>query len=120
MGVTHYLLGDFQAARSSCERNAQEYDLAQYCLAITYDKLGRHPDAEAMLAKSRASDGETGAVWSVMAYAQWGAPARALDWLETAMRLRDPVLKQLKNPLLDPLHEEPRFQAIEREWKFPE
>jgi len=35
------------------------------------------------------------------------------------MRLRDPDLRQLKNPLLDPLRNEPRFQAIERALRFP-
>ena len=53
-------------------------------------------------------------------YAQWGNRAQALEWLETALRLRDPGLEQLKtDPLLDPLRNEPRFQAIERELKFP-
>lgn len=54
-------------------------------------------------------------------YAQWGDRAKALEWLDTAMRLRDPGLVLLKtDPLLDPLRQEPRFEAIERELKFPE
>jgi hypothetical protein len=54
-------------------------------------------------------------------YAQWGDHAKALDWLETAMRLRDPGLVGLKAaPLLDPLRNEPRFQAIEQALKFPD
>ena len=37
------------------------------------------------------------------------------------MRLRDSGLEYLKtDPLMDPLRQEPRFQAIERELKFPE
>jgi hypothetical protein len=53
-------------------------------------------------------------------YAQWGDRAQALEWLETALRLRDPGLEMLKtDPLLDPLRQEPRFQAIERQLKFP-
>ena len=53
-------------------------------------------------------------------YAQRGDTARALDWLETAMRQRDPGLEYLKTgPWLNPLRKEPRFQAIERELKFP-
>jgi hypothetical protein len=40
--------------------------------------------------------------------------------LDAALRLRDPDLVRLKTePLLDPLGKEPRFQAIERELKFP-
>jgi len=36
------------------------------------------------------------------------------------VRLRDPGLISLKtDPLMDPLRNEPRFQAIERELKFP-
>lgn len=46
--------------------------------------------------------------------------AKALDWLDTAVRLHDASLVELKaEPDLDPLREEPRFQAIERELKFP-
>ena len=44
-----------------------------------------------------------------------------MDWLEKAMRLRDPGLVYLKtDPLMDPLRSEPRLQAIARELKFPE
>jgi hypothetical protein len=54
-------------------------------------------------------------------YAQWGDRAKALEWLETAWRLRDPGLVLLKtDPLMDPLRREPRFQAILRELKFPD
>ena len=45
----------------------------------------------------------------------------ALDWLETAMRNRDPYLAYTKvNFFFDPLRKEPRYQAIERALKFPE
>jgi hypothetical protein len=37
------------------------------------------------------------------------------------MRLRDPGLVYTKvDPLIDPLRNEPRFQAIQRQLKFPE
>jgi hypothetical protein len=52
--------------------------------------------------------------------AQWESTAKALDWLEAAWRRRDLSLLLLKTDLLlDPLRKEPRFQAIERELKFP-
>jgi hypothetical protein len=42
-------------------------------------------------------------------------------WLEKAMRLRDPALVYLKtDPLMDALRNEPRFQAVMRELKFPD
>ena len=118
LGHAYYLLGDLETARSYCETTG-DLDTGQFCLAITYDKLGRHADAEKMLARARATNGDTTAVWYTWIYAQWGNTPRALDWLETAMRLRDPDLRQLKNPLLDPLRNEPRFQAIERALRFP-
>jgi serine/threonine-protein kinase len=117
IGIVYYLLGDFESARSFCEKKPERI-LYQFCLTGIYDKLGRHADAEAMLAKIRASYGDAPALWYSMMYAQRGDTARALDWLEAAMRTRDPNL-DLKFPLLDPLRKEPRFQAIERELKFP-
>jgi serine/threonine-protein kinase len=117
IGIVYYLLGDFENARSFCEEKP-ERNLYRFCLTITYDKLGRHADAETMLAKIRASNGDVPAFGYSMMYAQWGDPARALDWLEAAMRARDPYF-HLKFPLLDPLRKEPRFQAVERALKFP-
>jgi hypothetical protein len=53
-------------------------------------------------------------------YAQRGNNAQALEWLRTALRLRDGGMEQLRmDPMLDPLRNQPQFQAIEREMKFP-
>jgi TolB-like protein/Flp pilus assembly protein TadD len=123
VGLSYYALGNFQNAGSSCE-------IASYaqagggdglvCLALTYDKLGRHADAEGVVAKMRASAGDAAAYQYAEIYAQWGNTANALDWLETAMRLHDSGLGTLKvDPLLDPLRREPRFRAIEGALKFP-
>ena len=90
------------------------------CLAVTYDKLGRHADAEAQLAKLRSEGGDAAAYQYAEISAQWGNTPKALEWLETALRLRDPGLGDMKaDPLLDPLRKEPRFQAVIRELKFP-
>jgi TolB-like protein/cytochrome c-type biogenesis protein CcmH/NrfG len=120
IGVGYYLLGDFQAARAHCEANGEKDEEGQFCVAVTYDKLGRHSDAEAMLEKIRARVGDSGATYYSGIYAQWGNTTKALEWLDTAMRLRDPALLWLKlDPFSDPLRKEPRFQAIERALKFP-
>ena len=88
-------------------------------LALTYNKLGRHADAEAMLAKLRARTGDSGAMVYSAIYAQWGDKSKALEWLETAMRLRDPELEWLRpDPFTDLLRKEPRFPAIERKLKY--
>jgi TolB-like protein len=119
-GIAQYALGDLQSARSSCETKPA-FALSQLCLAVTYDRLGRHADAQAALAKAQDENGEALAYSYVWVYAQWGMLGKALDWLETAYRVRDSDLEQLKtDPLVDPLRNEPRFQAIERELKFPE
>ncbi len=118
-GFAYYGLGNLESARASCETNDDEQ--SKQCLAVIYDKLGRHADAEAVFAKYRAAAGDASAYQYAQIYAQWGQRAKALEWLETALRLRDPGLVGLKTtPLLDPIRQEPRFQAVMRELKFPE
>jgi serine/threonine-protein kinase len=121
-GFAYYGLGDLQSARSSCEREVERRrGWILFCLALVYDKLGRHGDAEAMFTKLRAEWGDAPAYQYAEIYAQWGNTAKALEWLDTAVRLRDPSQGWLKrDPLLDPLRKEPRFQAIERALKFPD
>jgi serine/threonine protein kinase/Flp pilus assembly protein TadD len=119
-GLAYYGLGDVQRARASCETKP-DYWASQQCLAVTYDKLGRHADAEADLAKMKTAMGDASAYQYATIYAQWDNRAQALEWLETALRVRDPGLIELKtDPLMDPLRKEPRFQAIERQLKFPD
>jgi hypothetical protein len=87
---------------------------------VVYEKLGRHADAQAELAKMKSRQGDGAAYQYAAIYAQWGDRANALDWLDTAMRVRDPGLLELKtDPLMDPLRQEPRFQAILRQLNFP-
>jgi hypothetical protein len=86
---------------------------------MVYNKLGRTTEAQAELSKLVAALGDSGAYQYATLYAQSGNNALALQWLETAWRLRDPGLENLKtDPLLDPLRHEPRFQAVERALKF--
>ena len=118
-GLSFYGLGDLERARGSCETKRDHW-VSQQCLAVIYDKLGRHADAGAELTKLKAALGDAAAYQYATIYAQWGNRAKALEWLDTAWRLRDPGLETLKtDPLLDPIRQEPRFQAIERQLKFP-
>ena len=90
-------------------------------MAIVYDKLGRHADAEAELVKLKTSVGDAAAYQYAQVYAQWGNFPKALEWLETALRLRDPGLADLKTDvLLDPLRHEARYWAVEAALKFPQ
>jgi len=123
IGYAYLTAHDYQSAKESCERTIE--DNRFHCLAMAYDGLGRHSDAEAMLAKLTSSPMRTEnqgiGVFLAMIYAQRGDVDRALAELERALGERDPYLEYLKtNPFLDPLRSKPRFQAIERELNFPE
>ena len=67
-GLAYYGLGDLQSARASCETQP-DYWGNQYCLAVTYDSLGRHADAAAELAKMKAAVGDTAAYQYATIYA---------------------------------------------------
>jgi len=119
LGLAFYAAGDLEKARATCEARRDDAE-SQICLAIVYDKLGRHADAQVQLAKTESTYGDAAAYQYAEVYAQWGDRARALASLAAAMRVRDSGLVALKaDPLLDPLRQEPRFQAIERQLKFP-
>jgi tetratricopeptide (TPR) repeat protein len=118
-GLSFYGLGDLERARASYETKRDD-TFSQQCLAVVYGKLGRHAEAEAVLSKMKANDGDTSAYQYATIYAQWGDRAKALEWLEMAWRLRGGGLENLKtDPLMDPIRQEPRFQAVMRELKFP-
>jgi len=119
--LIYYALGDYERMRAVCAGVGEvAVNDFQDCLALAYHKLGRQADAEAALARFKALQDNTGAYGYATIYAQWGDTPKALEWLETALRLRVPDLVNLKtDPLLEPLRAQPRFQAIERALKFP-
>ena len=119
-GLSFYALGDLERARTSCEMKPDHW-ASQQCLAVVYDKLKRHADAETELAKLKEALGDGAAYQYATIYAQWGNSLKALEWLETALKLRDPGLVALKtDPLMDPIREEPRFKKVIKELKFPQ
>jgi TolB-like protein/Tfp pilus assembly protein PilF len=119
-GLAEYGLGDLAGARASCGAKPHFW-LSEQCLAVTYDRLGRRADAEAVLAKMQAAFGDAAAYQYATIYAQWGNSPQALKWLDRARRLRDPGLELLKSdPLMDPLRNDPRFRAVMRELRFPQ
>lgn len=115
LGLAHMWLGDNEAARTACEKSQEDWP-SKICLAVVYHRLGRKPQAEAMLRALTDTMGDSGAYQYAQIHAQWGNTSKALEWLETAYRLHDPGLFEMKpDALLDPLRHEPRFQEIERE-----
>lgn len=119
-GLAQLRLGDVDAGRQSCEKADADWE-RQLCLAIAYHRLQRQSDAEAQLADMRAGLGDASAYQYSEIMAQWGNPSKALEWLETAYRLRDPGLVSMKmDALMDPLRKEPRFQEILRKLDIPD
>ena len=118
-GLSYYLAGKLSLGQSSCEVSPDSFR-ARVCRAVIYDRLGRHTDAAAVLAKIKQQGGDAAAYQYAEIFAQWGDRTAALEWLEKAEHLGDPGLIYLKtDPLMDPLRNEARFQAIERELAFP-
>ena len=118
-GLSYFLAGDLAQAQASCEAKPDYYE-SWVCQAVIYHRLGRHDAAAAALARVVHLGGDSAAYQYVQIHTQWGEHPAALEWLERARRLGDPGLIYLKtDPLIDPLRNEPRFQAIMRELKFP-
>jgi serine/threonine-protein kinase len=64
---------------------------------------------------------DTAAVQIAQAYAYRGERAKAFDWLDRAVVLRDPGLINLKtDPLLAGLRGEPRYKTVLRKMNLPE
>jgi TolB-like protein/tetratricopeptide (TPR) repeat protein len=118
-GRVLYMQGNYGQAAASCELRPEHW-LSQLCLAISYERLGRHAEARGMRAQVVKSLGDAGKYQVAEIYAQWGEEAQALDALDAALRLRDPGLSHIRtDPLLDPLRETARFAGIEHALNFP-
>jgi len=118
-GRIHYLMGDIQKAKTACEAEPDIYHL-QSCMPLIYEKLGQHESARAALAIAIEAQKEYSSYQWAQVYAQWGQLDQAIDWLETGVKVLDPGVESMKvDPFLDPLRNEPRFQALERALKFP-
>jgi TolB-like protein/Flp pilus assembly protein TadD len=116
----YFQMGQLERARQTCEQQPDNWE-NQQLLAVIYQRLGRHDDAQKMFDTLRHDAGEGAAYQFAAIYAQWGDHAKALKWLEKAWKLRDPGLEQLKmDPLMKPLRNEPRYQAIIKALKFPD
>jgi tetratricopeptide (TPR) repeat protein len=118
-GRLYYLLGNYPLAKASCAAQPDTYQ-RESCMPLIYEKLGERETAEATLAAVMAEQGVYSSLQYAETYAQWGQPDKALDWLETGLRVFDPGLESVKtDPLLDPLRNQPRFQAVVQALNFP-
>ena len=104
--------GHPEAARRLCAAGADSDQLE--VLAMADHRLGRSADARADVARLTALQGDAAAFSLAEIYAQDGDMPEALDWLDKAVRLRDPGLADIRlDPMLDPLRGEARFKQVE-------
>jgi len=118
-GLSQLHLGQDEAARQSCDTPPLDWE-SRMCLAIAYNRLHRRPDAEAQVVAMKSALGDSSAYQYAEIYAQWGDVPKSLDWLETAYRLKDPGITNIKaDEFLQPLRQEPRFLAVVRQLNLP-
>lgn len=117
-GYAYISMGEFEAAVRSCTP-PRDYS-QRTCLAIAYDKLGRHADADAAIAAMMREYGESASYQFAEIYAQRGDTPNALAWLETADRIGDTGLHYMAaDDLADPLRNEPRFKKVLAKLNLP-
>jgi tetratricopeptide (TPR) repeat protein len=111
--------GRFDAAVADCTV-AKPDRISRVCLIMAYDKQHRRAESDAEIAALTGELGNGVAYQMAEVYALRGDSPKALDWLDTAYRLRDAGFSQLKTDRwLDALRPEPRFRTIERKL-YPE
>jgi len=126
LGMAYSLLGDHQRAIAeglAAVRLSGDAPGRLAALGRIYAAAGRKKEAENVLGQL-AQLSETAYVSSfdvALIYVLLGDKERALGLLGTAFEARDPEMVRLKrDPFLDALRADPRFQDLMRRMKFPE
>lgn len=82
-------------------------------LAIVLGRLGRNAEAKENLEKLIEGYAENGLYQQAQTHAQWGDSDSALAALNQSREIGDPGTSQLLvDPLLDPIRDDPRFEAL--------
>ena len=89
-------------------------------LSSIYWAAARRRESDAALQTLRVKFGDVAAFSVAAVYSNRGELGAAMEWLERANRQRDSYLESIKlDPVLRPLHRDPRFQVLLREMKLP-
>jgi TolB-like protein/tetratricopeptide (TPR) repeat protein len=116
-GIGYVLLetGDLEQARAEFEKEKIEWQRLTG-IALADAKLGRTQAARTQVATAQRRLGDSAAYQYAEINAQLGDSDEAFRWLEVARRIKDPGLSILTtDPLMDPLHKDPRFATLTRE-----
>jgi tetratricopeptide (TPR) repeat protein len=88
--------------------------------ALAYYGAGRREESENALQKLIATHQDDSAYQIAEAYAYRGDTERAFQWMDRAVRQRDPGAPEVKtNPLMKSLRQDPRFTKLLREMRLP-
>ena len=90
-------------------------------LSCIYWATDRRTESDVALRTFKEKFGGSAAYFVAEAHACRGELRATMDWLERAQRQRDSYLELVKiDPVLRPLHDDPRFHALLRKMRLPE
>jgi len=119
-GEAYRELGELDKAVDVCRRPPENM-FNHLCLAIVLHQQGHTAEAQAEIDTIHQTAGDSAALQYSQIYAMWGEIPKALEWLDTANRLRDGGMVEVKTShYFDPLRGQPRFEELLRQMKFPE
>jgi serine/threonine-protein kinase len=112
IGMCTYLLGDVRSA--AIEVALEPLDWMRFSgLAILEHKLGNREEAEIAMASLIEGYRDNGLYQQAQVRAQWGDIDGSIAALNRGREIGDPGVSQVVvDPLLDPLRDDPRFQAL--------
>ncbi|HEY8669106.1 MAG TPA: protein kinase [Tepidisphaeraceae bacterium] len=107
----------FEEAITLAEQTADRKWLVSLAhLVAAYQAAGRSTDAQTCLAEMHALAAQLGYVHATpfaTTYAALGEVEPAMEWVEKAIELREPMITLLKTwPVFDPLRSHPRYPAM--------
>jgi TolB-like protein/DNA-binding winged helix-turn-helix (wHTH) protein len=94
--------------------------LRAFLYALTYHALGREKESDAALRELKMKYHASNAFEIAAIYAFRNQPDEAFEWLDRAYAQRDPSMMSTKvQPLLNSLHDDPRFAALLKKLNLP-
>jgi hypothetical protein len=94
-------------------------DYRAWLYALTYYALGRKKESDAAL-RELMMKYQSNAFAIAMIYASRNKPDNAFEWLDRAYAQRDPSMMSTKvEPLLNSLHNDPRYVALLKKLNLP-
>jgi adenylate cyclase len=114
LGLAYLLENKFEEAATEAQSDAGEWARLLIVSCARWAEK-RVPESDAALNELIKNESELAAFQIAQAYAYRGDKDKAFEWLERARRQRDPGLGDLlKDPLLENLHSDPRWNAFLR------